>query len=245
MESISLFPFGGNERILDIGSGDGVISSLLAKRAHKGSVLGIDIDPEMVAYARATSNRANLAFEVADAEEMAFESEFDLATIFFTYEWLSHREPVIRGCYRSLVPGGRLWIVVPVDMPKELKESAELIAGQDKWREFFDGFVSSATFPSMRETEELLLHSGFGPIASRVRKKEMLFPTREAFHRTLLATFPYLDPLPDERKEEFITDLLDRYVVYHPIDPQGRLLCPLEIAQWIAVKRDPLNLLHQ
>ena len=50
----------GNERILDVGCGDGKVTAELARAVPKGSVAGIDASPEMVRFARKTFLQANI-----------------------------------------------------------------------------------------------------------------------------------------------------------------------------------------
>jgi trans-aconitate 2-methyltransferase len=44
--------FTGNERVLDIGCGDGKITVEIAKSVPRGRVTGIDSSPEMIRFAR-------------------------------------------------------------------------------------------------------------------------------------------------------------------------------------------------
>jgi trans-aconitate methyltransferase len=65
----------GNERILDVGCGDGKVTAELARAVPKGSVAGIDASPEMVRFARKTfppGKHSNLKFQVMDAREISF-----------------------------------------------------------------------------------------------------------------------------------------------------------------------------
>jgi trans-aconitate 2-methyltransferase len=71
----------GNEHILDIGCGDGKITTKLASFVPHGQVLGIDSSVEMVEFARnrfPSSGHANLRFEQMDVLDLKFESKFDL-----------------------------------------------------------------------------------------------------------------------------------------------------------------------
>src|SRR5262245_54125074 len=61
----------GGERILDIGCGEGALTEKIA--ASGAAVVGIDTSPDMVAAARARGLDARLI----NAEELAFDSEFD------------------------------------------------------------------------------------------------------------------------------------------------------------------------
>ena len=55
----------GDERILDIGCGDGKITAEISSLVPNGSVLGIDSEPDMIKFALSkfsTSNFSNLEF---------------------------------------------------------------------------------------------------------------------------------------------------------------------------------------
>src|SRR5258705_8257977 len=64
--------------VLDVGCGSGWASRLLAEKARRGRVVGIDISDEMIRLARETSHDfSNLTFKVASAQDLPFEnSEF-------------------------------------------------------------------------------------------------------------------------------------------------------------------------
>ncbi len=67
-------------RILEVGTGTGALSVMLA--AHGYDVMGIDIDPEVVGWARTFADpfRVPCRFEVADGFNLAeYEGKFDLA----------------------------------------------------------------------------------------------------------------------------------------------------------------------
>src|SRR5512137_448065 len=57
----------GDERILDIGCGDGRITAHLASLVPGGSVLGIDLSPDMIRFAASKyADQQNLSFQVSD-----------------------------------------------------------------------------------------------------------------------------------------------------------------------------------
>ena len=89
-------------RVLDIGCGDGTLSSALV--AAGCIVVGIDASPEMVAAAKAKGIDARLM----DAHRLSFDSEFDAAFSNAALHWMTQDPPgVVRGIARALVPGGR------------------------------------------------------------------------------------------------------------------------------------------
>jgi len=80
----------GNERILDVGCGDGKITAELAARVSHGSVLGIDTSADMIAFAQnmfPPSVYPNLSFCYGDAAKLTFSQEFDVIVSFACLHW--------------------------------------------------------------------------------------------------------------------------------------------------------------
>ena len=71
-EILNAFSFNGDEKVLDIGSGDGKVASLIASHVPNGHVVGINNSPEMNSFARKTYPESNITFEVANAQSLEF-----------------------------------------------------------------------------------------------------------------------------------------------------------------------------
>lgn len=89
------------ERILDLGCGDGVLTSELVRLGCE--VVGVDSSAELVAEAR----RRGIDARVMDAEELRFAGEFDAVFSNAALHWMTRPDLVIRGSWRALRPGGR------------------------------------------------------------------------------------------------------------------------------------------
>jgi trans-aconitate methyltransferase len=91
------------EHILDLGCGTGTLTAQIARLgAH---VTGVDSSPDMIAAAR--EKYAELRFEVADGQALAFNAEFDAVFSNAALHWMRHADSVVRGVERALRPGGR------------------------------------------------------------------------------------------------------------------------------------------
>jgi SAM-dependent methyltransferase len=90
-----------DERILDIGCGEGTLTRRIIERG--ATVLGIDNSPEMIAAARANGIDAVLM----DAAGIPFSSEFNAAFSNATLHWVLEKEQAARAIFRALKPGGR------------------------------------------------------------------------------------------------------------------------------------------
>lgn len=97
-----------SQRVLDLGTGTGVIARALARR---GSIVtGIDIAPEQIEEARRLADAEHLPidFRVASAEEPPFaDRSFHVATANQCFLYFD-KERALAALRRVLVPGGRL-----------------------------------------------------------------------------------------------------------------------------------------
>jgi ubiquinone/menaquinone biosynthesis C-methylase UbiE/glycosyltransferase involved in cell wall biosynthesis len=101
------------KRVLDIASGEGYGSALLAQSA--GTVTGVDIAPEAVEHATARyAGRANLSYRVGSCAAIPLpDASVDVVVSFETIEHHTQHEQMMREVRRVLVPGGLLVISSP------------------------------------------------------------------------------------------------------------------------------------
>src|SRR5262245_66527607 len=90
-----------NERILDVGCGDGVLTKkILDAGSH---VVGLDSSPDLCAAAR----RLGLEIVEMSASDIAFEKEFDAVFSNAALHWMKDADRVVRNIARALRPKGR------------------------------------------------------------------------------------------------------------------------------------------
>ena len=89
------------ERILDLGCGDGPLTSKLADL--RCEVVGVDASSQMIDAAR----QLGLDARVMDGHALTFESEFDAVFSNAALHWMKQPDQVIAGVWRALKPGGR------------------------------------------------------------------------------------------------------------------------------------------
>jgi ubiquinone/menaquinone biosynthesis C-methylase UbiE len=111
--ALALHPPRPGERVLDIGCGFGDTAERIAGIVGpEGSVLGVDAAPRFIEAAQAQFGAPNVRFEVADVEGTSFDGAFDLAFSRFGTMFFANPVHALRNVRASLVPGGRLCMVV-------------------------------------------------------------------------------------------------------------------------------------
>jgi 2-polyprenyl-3-methyl-5-hydroxy-6-metoxy-1,4-benzoquinol methylase len=100
-------------RVLDISCGTGSGSRTLAA-AGAAEVVGIDLDPDAIRYARLRHHHERCSFHQADAETWTPEAPFDLVVSFETIEHLRRPEAMLATIKRALSRDGMGLISTPV-----------------------------------------------------------------------------------------------------------------------------------
>ena len=102
-------------RVLDIGCGAGVDALVASKMAGpSGSVLGLDITPEMIQRAEANKKEIgaeNVFFQAGRVQDLAgIDASFDVVMSNGAINLIPEKEEVIEAAFRLLKPGGRLFV---------------------------------------------------------------------------------------------------------------------------------------
>ncbi len=120
------------ERVLDIGSGKGELAFDLVTTSG-ATVIGVDHDPNHLAFARQRFSHPNLQFIEADVLEWIPEGHFDVVLMSNVLEHLERRAEFLRGVITSATPD-RLLFRVPVyerDWTVPLRDEVGLLAYWD------------------------------------------------------------------------------------------------------------------
>lgn len=223
-KSLAALTLRGDERVLDVGCGDGRISAAIAARLPRGSVLGVDASQHMVDFAAAAfppAAHANLRFAVADAAALAHPEAFDLAVSFNALHWVRDLAAPLRGLHTALVPGGRAALrFVPAGPRRSLEDVIEDTCTAPAWRAWFTSHQTPFIHPAAADYAALAQATGFTVRRADVVREVWDFGSRQAFANFADATFvTWTQHLPAERRAEFIADVLDRYAAVQPPPP--------------------------
>ncbi|MEX0940230.1 MAG: methyltransferase domain-containing protein [Candidatus Babeliales bacterium] len=141
VEAIESFNLCGDEKILDIGCGNGKTAALCARKLTSGSLTAIDASSSMINFAlEHYGNTSNLTFLLQDVVTMSFDQEFDLVYSLFCLHWVKDQEIAMKNIAKSLKPGGKavLYISLPNKFNKTFKDEFNKIINSTLWSPYKD-----------------------------------------------------------------------------------------------------------
>jgi trans-aconitate methyltransferase len=197
MPVVELLSPRADERILDLGCGDGALTIKLQQAGCQ--VVGVDSSPEMIAAARSLGLDARLL----DAHALPFEDEFDAVFSNAALHWMNGPADVLKGVWRALKPEGRF--------VGELGGKGNVAAIVSAMESSLSarGFVFDCPwfFPSAEQYRDLLEQHGF--TVQSIKR----FPRPTPLPGDIgdwLETFaqPYIGRLPADQRRAFVTEVI-------------------------------------
>jgi trans-aconitate methyltransferase len=216
------------EDILDLGCGDGKITSEIANYVPNGSVVGVDNSSSMIALATKqypTKKHSNLSFMLMDATRLTFKEQFDVVFSNAALHWVRTHKPVVEGIYNSLRSGGRVLLQMGgkgnatyiLSVLKELQEKKE-------WQPYFEGFKFPYGFHGPEEYSQWLKEAGFNIHRVELVPKDMQHDGQLGLEGWIRTTWlPYTERIPEEKRGEFISELAMNYIKKVPVDSKGKI----------------------
>jgi trans-aconitate methyltransferase len=227
-ELIAKLNLHGDEQILDVGCGDGKVTAEIVHAVPRGSVVGVDASPQMIAFAKKTfpaKQFPNLKFQVMDARKIKFAQSFDVIFSNAALHWVDDHEKILRGAASVLKSGGRFIVSCggkgnAQDVFVALRPEMRL----KRWREFFRKMPTPYFFYSPDDYKKWLPKFGFKIQKIKLAPKDATYNGAEGFATWLRTTWiPYVQRVPENLREEFIVAVTQRYVAKHPPDADGKV----------------------
>jgi trans-aconitate 2-methyltransferase len=195
----------GNERVLDLGCGDGALTAEIARLVPRGTVLGIDSSPGMIDAARRVQG-GNLSVELMDIDALDFDGRFDVIFSNATLHWVKDHRRLLLNCRRALAGNGRLRFNFGgrgncarfISVVSEAMESGRFSA-------YFRDFDWPWYMPGADDYERLARESGaFGLVRVWEENADRVF-TKDELIRWIdqPSIVPFLAPLPEDEREAF------------------------------------------
>ena len=231
-----------DDRVLDIGCGDGRNTAAMASAVPDGRVVGTDLSADFIAYASRhypPERHPNLAFRACDMRQLDYDAAFTVVFSNAAMHWVRDHRPVLAGISRALVPRGRCLLQMGGG-----HNAAEVIAAIDevaagaRWSRYFTDFVSSYGFHQPDDYRRWLAEAGLDPLDLRLIEKDMVHAGHAAFTGWLrTAWHPYTSPVPQEERDDFIAAVADCFLKQRPADAAGRVHVGMVRLQVAAIRR--------
>jgi trans-aconitate 2-methyltransferase len=205
-ESLATLTLRGDERVLDVGCGDGRVTAEIAARLPRGSVLGVDPSPRMLAVARerVSAETSNLAFVQGAAETLDVGAQFDVVVSFNALHWVADLGLALVGIRRALVDGGTAYLQLVCDGERPSVEDVTYeVTRAAPYAEYLDDRAPAYHHVDPAVVESLARDHGLVLAHGRVDDLAWDFGDAAALRDWLRVGFAdWLRPLPDDAMRE-------------------------------------------
>jgi ubiquinone/menaquinone biosynthesis C-methylase UbiE len=190
VETVGIVP---GERVLDVACGTGVVTRIAAERAGTtGRVVGLDLNPDMIAVARALPppSGAKIEWLTRSALELGLEDGcFDAVLCQQGLQFFPDKVAALVEMRRVLRPGGRLALSVWSSIGhynSAVGKALELFIGHDTAQRF----CASRQAPSRDELLGLATDAGFSDARIDLARLDIRLPRLDQFALEHLAATP-------------------------------------------------------
>ncbi|MGQ0604018.1 MAG: class I SAM-dependent methyltransferase [Anaerolineales bacterium] len=171
------------ERTLDVACGTGIVARRVVPRVGStGKVVGLDLNPDMLAVARAAAEQEGLAIEWHEgrAEKLQFpDGSFDLVLCQFALMFFADRRAALAEMHRVLTKSGRVSLSVWQDLDhhpfyKKLDTVIQQRLGMSGLQTIFE-------LGNAEELRKLLTEAGFQRVEIEPVSMTARFPNPDGF----------------------------------------------------------------
>lgn len=195
----------GYEKALDLGCGDGVLTSKIAALLPQGYVVGIDASHGMIHTAEEQKS-SNLQFQQMDINELQFDNEFDIVISNAALHWVKDHNRLMRNVYKAIRPEGILRFSFAGDgncanFFRVIKEVMQL----SEYRDSFKDFVWPWYMPRINDYEILVRNFQFREIKVWGENTDRHFTTADQMINWIdqPSIVPFLKYVEDTKRQDF------------------------------------------
>jgi len=221
---ISKLELQGNEKILDLGCGDGFLTVELAKRVPQGFVLGIDSSQGMLEIAQ-NNKKDNLEFLLMDINKIDLSKKFDIIFSNATLHWVKDHYRLWQKIFTLLNDNGLVCFNFAADgnCSNLLKITRKLIK-LPEYRVFFDKFEWPWFMPRLKDYKIILNNFNFSKLEIWEENADRFFPNKKALIAWIdqPSLVPFLKCIEnDNAKKEFRNQAI-QYMLKSTLQKDGR-----------------------
>lgn len=219
--------FRGDERVLDIGCGDGRFTHHYSSLVPAGKVLGIDSSPSMIEWAkRRYGEVGNLTFKIEDAMYFSFKREFDWIFSTNCLHWVPDHRLVIHQIAQALKPQGSfvLLFCASDNSSRPIHQAIEETIASKRWRSYFVDFGQTSFSYSHEEYKWWAMDARIPFFTTTRILTDDVFINLEDFIAWMKGWLQPLKRLPEHVHQSFAEEVGFRFIQYPSIqDPDGSI----------------------
>jgi trans-aconitate 2-methyltransferase len=217
----------GDERVLDVGCGDGKVTAMIAARLTTGTVVGVDPSAKMIDAAKQLlPDTSRSTFMVGTAAALTFHPSFDVVTSFNALHWEIRWLEALQRIRSALRPNGRALLVFVCDGERPSLEDVVMHACRSsRWKAAFNDFAAPFVHVDPDAYAAAAGSVGFAVDRLVVDDLEWDFGTRAAFADWCTAGLvAWTGRLASDDRADFVDDVISAYAEVSGSDTRFRFL---------------------
>jgi len=221
---IARLPNRSPKSIIDLGCGPGNSTALLRQAFPSADLTGVDSSPAMIATAREAVSGAT--FIEADVAGWHPSTHSDLVFSNALFQWLPKRDEVMVRILQSLKSAAMFALQMPDNLDEPSHRLMREVAADGPWRAKLIGAVQAR-----RKLEDETHHYDLlAPLSEYLQIWRTTYvhalDSHEAIAKMLSTTGlkPFLDPLAQTERREFLASYVERLTQHYPAARDGRVL---------------------
>ncbi len=210
--------------IVDLGCGPGHLTAVLRGRWPEATIHGVDSSPDMIDRANADNADDLTTYELADVAAWTTAEPVDLIVSNALFQWVPDQLGVIRRLAGHVAPGGSFALQVPRNDDAPSHRLLHEISSRPPYGEHTEGLhANRGTRPEAYL--DLFTELGWTVDAWSTTYLHVL-PGEDPVFDWISGTGarPILQALPDELRDEFVTDYKAALREAYPTRPWGTVL---------------------
>lgn len=213
----------GNEVVVDVGCGSGLVTEQLLDRLPAGHVVAVDISTNMLVTAREhlrATHGHHVSFVLADAVALPLEKTADAIFSTASFHWVLDHPALFASLFHALRPGGRL--VAQCGGGPNVQRVRARAAGlmrDPRFEPYFMAWRNPWEFADADTTRHRLGIAGFVDISTSIEPAPVTHADAEAFgtYLTNIICRHHLSYLPTRDLQQLFVDLLTTMAAADPV----------------------------
>ncbi len=223
-ELLARIPIEDPGRVIDLGSGPGNSTALLASRWPGAQLEGMDSSPEMIGQARASGVKAD--WSVADIAGWTAAEPYDVIYSNAALHWVGDQASLLPRLMQSVRPGGALAFQVPLNFDMPSHALMREVASDGPWAAKLSGVRNIVLMNAEQSFDILEPHAAGLDIWETEYLQVMEGP--DAVYRWVSGTGlrPFVQALEGVERDAFIQAYKARLNPAYPMRESGKTLFP-------------------